>query len=228
MDHILDTLGKLVLAYPAWSHLILAAGILLQGEITILLSMYLIASGDLSWHGYLFSTFPALVIGESFLYFFGRSLRHTRFGWHLYYKFKTNRKLQFYFYYTKKNLTKLVVASKFLLGTNLILMLLIGWIKTNYRTFMKSYLIGAFFWFTTISVVAYSLMSGVHELKSARVLHQTELAFAGAFVLMFLGEYILRKTIKKKMFGGDIKADDLKAVVEEELSKEEKTKNPTA
>lgn len=225
MDNTLDYLSGLVLSYPEWSYAIIAAGILLQGEITILLSMYLIAHGDLSWYGFLFSTIPALIIGESFIYWFGRSLRHTRFGWRLYRRLKASRRMHFYSYHITQNLTKLVVASKFLLGTNLMLMLLIGWLRTKFMVFMKAYLTGAMLWFATMTVVSYSLMSGLNELRSAHILRQIEFIFAGVLMLIFIGEYLLRKQIKKRAFGETIKPEDLKTLVEEEI-KNGTIKNP--
>ncbi|MDI6821068.1 MAG: hypothetical protein QMD65_02700 [Patescibacteria group bacterium] len=215
MGNILDNLGQLVLNYPSWSYLIIGAGILIQGELTILISMYLIASGNLTWTEFILSALPILVIGESLIYFFGRSIRHTRFGWRTYKRLKDNRKVQFYFFYLKKNLIKLLVASKFLIGTNLFLLTLIGWSRTKFGAFLKAYLSGVIIWFASMSLIAYFFMSGLNRLRSEKILHRIEIGVAIVIVLMFTGEYFFRKLLNKKLFAG-VKPEEIKEIIEEE------------
>lgn len=197
MDNFLDSLGQLVLRYPSWSYAIIGIGMLIQGELTVLLSVFLIVNKALSWGGFLIATLAAAFIAENFLYFLSRGLRHTRFGWRLYYKLKSSRRTQFYLYYLKTNLTKLLITSRFLIATNFIIMLLVGWSKTKYGRFLKSYLLSLLLWFATMTFIAYFLMSGLTYLRSEKIFRQIEIGVAFVVILIFAGEYLLKKLLGK-------------------------------
>lgn len=216
MDNLFEHLGALVVAYPAWSNIIIAIATLLQGEVAILFSMYLVVSGQLSFGQFVLSAMGGLFIGELFLYFLGRTVRHTRFGWKLYYKLKPNRRIQLYTYYLKKNLKKLLIAAKFLIGTNLIILILVGWSKTKPGEFLKAYLLSLLFWFATMSTVAYFLTSGIYLLRSENVFRSIEIGIVAVLALMIGGEMLLKRFLAKRMFG-TVEAADLKSAVDEEL-----------
>ncbi|MFA6365246.1 MAG: hypothetical protein WCW78_02485 [Candidatus Paceibacterota bacterium] len=216
MDNLLDSLGQLVIQYPSWAHAIIAAAILIQGEFAILLSVFLIVNGNLTWSTYLLVAPTSLLVGETIAYFIGRTLRNTRFGWKLYRnKIKPNKKYQPYFYYLKMNLTKLLVASKFLVGANLFILLLVGWSKTKFDTFMKSYIKGLAFWFISMTTLAYFLMSGLTYLKTAKLFKQAEYGLVLVLVLVFGFEFLLKKSIQKNM-PFKTKGEDMSTFLEDE------------
>lgn len=198
MDNLLEHVGNWILQNPSWTDLILAAGIIIQGELTILLSVYLAINDNIGWDQFVIVTLGTLVIGETFVYVVGRTLRNTRFGWKLYKKNKSNRKIQAYTHYLKKNTGKLLILAKFLPATNLIILILIGWSRTKFMTFFKTYLPAVLLWFSSMTVVAYFLMSGLHYLRSTKVFRQVEIGIVVIFVLIFLGEHILRRAIGKR------------------------------
>ncbi|MFA6407428.1 MAG: hypothetical protein WCV80_01840 [Candidatus Paceibacterota bacterium] len=216
MDNLLDSLGQLVIHYPSWANVIIAAIILIQGEFAVLLSVFLIVSGNLTWGAYLLTAPTALLVGETFAYFVGRTLRNTRFGWKLYRnKIKPNKKYQPYFYYLKMNLTKLLVASKFLVGANLFILLLVGWSKTKFGIFMKSYIKGLAFWFISMTTLAYFLMSGLNYLKTAKLFKQAEYGLVLVFILIFGFEFLLKKSIQKGI-PFKTKGEDMSTFLEDE------------
>jgi membrane protein DedA with SNARE-associated domain len=216
MDNLFEHLGTLVAAYPAWSNIIIAIATLLQGEVAILFSMYLVISGQLSIGQFVLSAMGGLFVGETFLYFLGRTVRHTRFGWKLYYKLKPNRRIQLYTYYLKKNLKKLLIAAKFLIGTNLVILVLVGWSKTKPGEFLKAYLLSLICWFVSMSAVAYFLASGVYLLRSENIFRNIEIGIVVVLALMIGGEMLLKRFLAKRMFGS-VEAADLKGAVDEEL-----------
>jgi len=213
---ILESLGALVLQYPAWAHVIIGAAVLLQGELAILFSMLLIVNGELSWGAFLASTLSALIVGETVAYYIGRTLRTTRFGWKLYRnKIKPNRRYQPYFYYLTTNLTKLLIASKFLVGANLFVLLLVGWTRITFGKFFKSYLSGLILWFGSMTAIAYFLVSGLNYLKTAQIFKQAEYGIILIFVIIFAFEFLLKKFVQKGMpFKG--KSEDIGSFLEDE------------
>ncbi len=219
MDSFLDSLGQLVLQYPAWSHWIIAAGMLLQGEITIFVSMYLINDHSLGWLDFLIPAFGSVIVADYFLYLVGRGLRATRFGWKFYRKIKPKRRTQFYLFYIRENLNKLIVFSKFLFGANIVLMLAIGWARTKFTRFMRSHLMSVSLWFAAMILVAYSLSSGLYYLKSTETFKQVEIILAVLVVFIFFGEYLLKKALGKHI-GFDATSKQLN-----DLSSEEEEEN---
>ncbi len=215
MGHFLNTLGQLIVQYPAWTHFIIGVAILIQGELTILLSVFLIVSGKLPWSELLIVAPLALIFGETIIYMTGRMLRNTRFGWKLYRnKIKQNKRFQSYFYYLKTNLTKLLIGAKFLIGMNVFVILLAGWTKTKFRTFMKSYLTGVVIWFTAVTVFSYFFMSGLTYLKTEKIFKQAEYGIIIVIVFIFLFEFVLKRIVRRGIpFQGK---EDIGKILEED------------
>ena len=199
MGNILDSLGQLVLQYPAWSHWIIAAGMLLQGEITIFVSMYLVSNHSLGWFDFLIPAFGSVFAADYVLYFLGRGLRTTRFGWKFYKKIKPKKRTQSYLYYIRENMNKLILFSKFLLGTNIILILAIGWARTKLTRFMKSHFISVTLWFSTMIVIAYAFTSGLYYLKSTKTFKEVEILLGLLVLFIFFGEHLLKKVLGKRI-----------------------------
>ncbi|MEK7630040.1 MAG: hypothetical protein AAB432_01505 [Patescibacteria group bacterium] len=216
MGNLIDNLGQLIINYPAWSHLIIAAAVLLQGELAVIVSVYLVLNNDLTWLGFLGSAFGGLLIGETFVFIVGRVLRNTRFGWRKYRKMKTNRKIQAYTYYLKTNLVKLFIVAKFLIGVNLIILILTGWSKTKFGQFLKAYLSSLILWLSSMTIIAYLFASGLQALKAAKIFHNAEIGLVTILILIFVGESFLRKKLKK-IGNIEIKAESLGKIMEEEF-----------
>ncbi len=114
-------------------------------------------------------------------------------------------------------MAKLFIIMKFVPGTNLVILLLTGWSKTKFGAFIKAYLAGVFIWFTTMSILAYFIMSEITYLRTERIFKQAEIGIAVIVILVIVGEQFLRKSISKRMLKLDIKEDLL-----EENEKDEK------
>lgn len=203
MSNIFEIAGSFLLAYPAWSSVIIALAVLLQGEIAVLLAVTLIVSGNLSWSSYLIGGVGGLFVGETFVYIVGRFFRNTRIGWKLYRKQKGNRKIQLYTYYLKKNLGKLFIASKFLVGTTVVIMLLSGWSKIKWGEFLKSHTLSVGVWFSAMTIISYALASGVFTLNSENIFKHVEIGMIASVALVFIAETLFRKFLKRKVFTKD-------------------------
>ena len=193
VGNLLDILGGFALANPAWIKSIISAGILIQGELTTLLATHLIVESYLSWPRFLFSAMPALVIGETTLYAFGRTMRHTRFGWRMERRLKSNRRVQLYTRFLHSNAGRLFMVAKFIIGANFLVLFLAGWTEVRFGTFAKAYLKSAAVWFSTTVAASYGIVKGMHYLQ----FKHTELFILGVIILFFVGEYIIKLFMRK-------------------------------
>ncbi len=216
MGGFLDNLGQIVLTHQAWSHYLIALGILLQGEITVLVSVYLVINGSLGWLDFLVPAFLGILLGDYLLYFIGKTLRDTRFGWKMYKKLKQNKTAQFYTYYVSQNLKKITILSKFLIGTNFIAMLAVGWTKVKFRKFFKPHLLAVASWLFGMTIVAYFLAGGVYLLKAEKVFRQVEIGIAVVLVIMIGGEVFLKRMLGRAL-SFESKAKDLGEKLNEKL-----------
>jgi len=197
MDSLIDNLGRLIVNYPSFKYLILAIGTIIQGEVTILVSTYLIINKILSWKEFLITTPLALFIFKSFIYFNGKIIRHSRFGWRFHQKIKASKNFKFYLFYLKKNFTKFFIISNFLPTTNFIFVFLAGWLKTPWSQFAKSFLISLFIWFSVMTTIAYFIASGLYFLKDKKILTKIELIIGIILLLVIATEFIAKKILKK-------------------------------
>ena len=195
---ILSNTSALVTQYPAWSHWIIAVAILIQGEITVLVSVFLIANQRLSWNDFIIPALSSLIFGDLVLFWGGKALRNTRIGWRWYRKIKHNRRAQFYFYYVKENVNKLMIISKFLVGANIFAVLAVSWSKIGFGKFMKSQLMSVILWFTSATAVAYFLASGFSLLVSEKIFQKIEIgAIIGMILIFFVGEHFLKRRVDR-------------------------------
>lgn len=195
MGNILDYLGSLALQYPEWARLIIALGIIIQGEITTLLSLYLVVGKHITLLQFLFSAIMGLFIGETCVYLLGKKLRSTRFGWKLYRRIKGNRKIQLYTYYLRYRTLRVFALAKFVPGMNLLMLLLMGWTKTEFRKFLRIYIPVALFWLTIATTSAYAVTSGLHYLRNNRIFQDIEYVIIGIILLFFVGEWAIKKAL---------------------------------
>lgn len=195
MNNLVDTLGTLLGQHPSWGYLIVGIGILLQGELTLLLSVYLVINRFLSWNEFIATALGALFVGETLVYLIGRTLRVTRFGWRFYRRLKPNRRIQLYSYYLKKNIGKLFLIVRFLPTMNFAMLLLTGWSRVRFATFFKNYLWTVLLWFISMTGIAYFLMTGLSYLKTQRIFRNVEVGIVVILILVFLGEHFLRRAL---------------------------------
>ena len=211
---MLENLGQLVLRYPSWSYAIIAFGIILQGELTVLFSMYLIADGDISWFGFIATALATFFIAETFLYFLGKNLRNTKIGEWFRQKIPYRNKIEDYI---KKSVFKVLIVSKFILGSTIVVIFSIGWSGVRFKKFLKAHILSVVIWLPVVSVLAYSLVYGLWYLKSIEVFKNIEIGLAFIAFIIIAGEYIL-----KKLFRGEIfiekKAEELGKIIKKNLT----------
>ncbi len=219
-NELLRTIGSWIIEHQAWTDVILAGGIILQGSITILVAVYLAINDNIEWTRFFVVTLGALIIEDFTVYAVGKMFRMGRSGWKFHRKNKSNKKIQMYLFYLKKNMGKLAIVSRFIPWATMTVMFLIGWSKTKLNTFAKVYFPSLFIWFGSMTIVAYLLMSGLHYLHSTHAFRNAEISIAVVVVIFLFGGQIIRKLFGKYA-AFDKKATEIGEVVEE-LSLEDK------
>lgn len=225
MGNLVDGLGQLFMNYPAWRLVIIGGSMLLQGELAVLLLMYFVLNHFLTFQEFVISALGTVFVAELFVYFFGRMMRGTRFGWKFYRKMKGNRRVQLYSYYLKKNIGKLLIVAKFLPATSVLSLLLTGWTRVKFGTFLKAYTKSLLFWFGSMTLVAYFLMSGVTYLKTSQSFRSVEIVIGGLFVLIFVAEHFIKESMNAR-FNLESKAEVIGKAVEEWEKNAPEIKNP--
>lgn len=196
MSTFLDTVGQFILNHYAWRHFIVALALIIHGEAAVILAVYLILKSYLGWGGFLVSVILSFLVYETFFYALGRFLKDTRFaGW-------VDKKIP---EETRKHIerhlhekaTLFLIASKFVIYFNVVVLFLSGWIKLDFKKFFVHRLIAHGIWFVATTVVAYSIFSGVSFLKFENSNFEI-----GAIILIlfaiFSAKHILKKLIIKE------------------------------
>jgi len=209
----MEILSRFVLNHQEWSYYIIFLGTILQGEITLLVSMYLVIDKSLNLWLVLLYAVSAVIISDYFLYFLGRKIRNTKLGWKFYRKIKNSKKNQIYTYYISKNLAKMIIVSKFLIGANILIMTMIGWSKVKFGKFFKNYFFSVIPWFIFVSALSYFFASGAYFLKAEKIFKQVEIIIAAVFILFVLGEVFL-KNVFQKFLDVELKSKKLKGALD--------------
>lgn len=192
MASLLDILGQWVINHYSWRHVIIALGILIQGEITVLISVYLILNNYLGWGGFLLSIAIGLFVYEVFFYVLGRSLKDTPLGLWLEKKIPFNEKIH---YYLNHHIDKFLVLSKFVVYVNVGVIFLSGWMKYRFKSFIKNRVIANTIWLTVITTGAFFVIGGLSLLR----LRQMEIAILVLLILIFGSKHLLKKFLGKEI-----------------------------
>ncbi len=199
MGNVLDGLSGLIAHNQVLGSFLIGLSVIIQGETAAVLSTYLIASRKLSWVDYLVPAFSAIMISDYLLFFVGRRLRKSRFGWKLYRRLKDNRNMQLYHYYVSKKLGAFIILSKFLIGINLLAIFSAGWGKIKFSTFFKSHLKAVLIWLFSVSAVAYLAALGLYSLTVNKVFKGMEFFIIGLVVVLIGSEWLFKKVLWGRM-----------------------------
>ena len=191
MTSLLDILGQWVINHYAWRHLIIAAGIFIQGEITILIGVYLILNKYLGWGGFLLAIGVGLLFYESFFYMLGRVLKDTPFGLRLERKIPYHAKARFLLH---NHADKFLIISRFLAYVNVGAIFLSGWIKIDLKKFLVHRITANVIWVSAVMGGAFFVVGGLGLLR----LRQMEIAIVIILVLIFGGKHLLKKILGKE------------------------------
>ena len=187
----LGSLNDWVIDHYLWRHLIVGLGILVQGEITVMLSLYLILQNNLSWLGFLIPSGVSIFLYETFLYAVGWHLKDSRLGAWIDKKIPHSAKLQFSLH---KDASKYLTFSKFVSYFNIAILILSGWARLRFGNFLKHRLIANTIWLITLITLAYAVVGGLGHL----ILKKMEIGVLFAIIFIFGAKHLIRKMLNKE------------------------------
>lgn len=199
MNSFLENAIFFINNYPHFKYLIMAIIAILQGEVAVILFVYLIFHRIITWVEFVIITLGSIILWENFIFLFGKIIRGSRFGWRIYKRLKEKKNVHIYFFYLKENLTRLILVSKFIPAVNIPFLFLIAWIKTKWSQFLKSYFISLILWFLIMVFVGYSLNSGLFYLKNNKIFKNIEIVIGLFIILIFILEAFIKKIIGNKI-----------------------------
>ncbi len=190
---ILNNIGEFVLANPFLGFIALGLVFIVRGETAILLSVFLVMKGYISWFELATVSILSLIVGDNLLYLFGRLTRGTKFSLYI------ERKLSFlttFRSYINRHFIKIILLVKYTIGLSLITMLLSGWAGIKFKKFFLWHAVAMVVWTAVMSAVSYSFISGLGYLQTAEILGKIEFGILGAIALFIIIEIIVQKTLK--------------------------------
>lgn len=209
MFNLLDISGQWIINHYSLRHLIIALGILIQGEITVLIGVHLILNNYLGWGGFLLAIAIGLVVYESFFYLLGRSLKGTSLGSRLEKKIPYHKKILFHL---QNHINKFLIISKFIVYVNVGVIFLSGWIKFDIKSFIKNRVIANTIWLSASITGAFLVIGGLSLLK----LRQMEIAILVLFVFVLSWKYLIKKLLGKEI-AIEEKAENIGKIIEKKF-----------
>ena len=190
---ILDSLGLFILNTPFWGFVLLGLTFIVRGETAILLSVFLVMKGYISWFELAAISIVSLLIGDNLLYLFGRLTRGSKFSLYI------ERKLSFltaFQLYIHKHFIKIILLVKYTVGLSLLTMLLSGWAGIKFKRFFLWHVVAMAVWTTVMSFLAYSLISGLGYIQTSELLGKIEFGILGALALFIIIGIVVQKILK--------------------------------
>ncbi len=190
MTPLLENLGEWILNNYSWRHLIFALGVVIQGEITILIGIYLILKNYLGWGGFLLAIGGGLLVYEAFFYTLGRLLQDTARGLRLKDKILSRPRMHMFLH---NHADKFLVLSKFIVYINVGVIMLSGLMNISVKRFVKGRVTANVLWASSMIAGSYLILSGLTLLK----LHQVEFAMLVLLLMVFGFKHLVTKVIGK-------------------------------
>lgn len=215
MPPILENLGSFVLDHYAWRHVIIAAGMFVQWEVTLVLSMYLIVNGYLGWGGFIMAIIIGVTAYETTLYSIGRFAKNGPVGRFIKRKIPNHEKLE---RSLRGHATMLLFLSKFVMYLNSAVVILSGWTKLPVKKFVRVRALANIFWFLVLGTITYLAMSGYMLIDHKKFLRNFEIFIILLIILMLFGSKRIMKRLLFKTTEMEEKAEALGKNLEKKLT----------
>ena len=212
---LLENLGNFVLDHYAWRHVLIAAGMFVQWEVTLVLSMYLIVNGYLGWGGFIVAIVIGVTAYETTLYSIGRILKDTKLGNFIRRKIPNHEKLE---RTLREHATALLFLSKFVAYLNTAVVVLSGWTHMPIRKFAKVRAAASFFWFTVFGTITYLGMSGYALIDHKKFLRNFEFVVVGIILFILFGSKWIAKKVLSRTTKLEERAEEIGKRIEKKLT----------
>lgn len=196
--HAVDIFIAFVEAHKYWGYFILFFSMIIEGELFLLTAGILSQLGAFSIVEVFFVAFSGVMFSDVLWYSGGRFLKE---------KYPKQKFINFVEHRVKKvlpsiekNPFKLVFISKFLYGFNHSTILVLGFLKTNFRDFFKVQIQASFLW--VIIFLSLGYVFGFTALRISRGVNKFVLALIIIFLLFLIVERAIDRLIEIKIRNG--------------------------
>jgi len=191
MHPVTDVLSY-ILAHETLLYPILAVIIMIQAEIGILVSLYLIRLDHAAWSIFIIIGLLSVFVEEIALFFAGSLIRKTGFGEKIVRKVPWNEKIHAFLHgntYTSLLLAKSMWISR-------LVVFWMGHTGMSFKKFLKAVIPTILIWFFVLTSIVYGLISIFGIADNNTILKRVEIVLPSTLLVMFLIQLLLRKLIK--------------------------------
>lgn len=191
MTAFIETIGEWVINHQTWENFFVAAGIIIQGELTAFISVTLVLKNYLTWGGFLLPALTGIAVYDGLLFSLGKFLKNKPLGKKWEKKIRENKKVE---KHLRRNLGHLLIVARFLVYVNVAAVVLSGLMDMKLKEFIKNRLFADILWLSVLAFGSYLILSGLTLLK----LEQIEIGIAVFLILAFTAHALFRKFLAKK------------------------------
>lgn len=181
-----------LLNYYSLAYLIIFFGIMVEGDALIFISFFLASFGYFKTEKLFFILFTGALVGDVLWYYLGAWLNnHSSFMGRL------MRRVKMFDSHLLKRPLHTIFVSKFTYGFHHLILMRIGALNLNFKSFFKYDLISSFVWVLSIGVFGY--LSGASFFAIKKYLKFTEIGLLFILIAFIIVEYFIRRKSEKKL-----------------------------
>lgn len=198
LEHSINAFIPFVYDHRSWGYVLLFLGMVLEGEVFLVVSAMLARLHAFDFGEVLWVAFAGVMVGDIFWYAVGIILSRIDHGHFSLAKTAEKTVLIFFPRFRKKPFVS-IFFSKFIYGVNHAALVFSGIIRLDFSLFMQAELVASFFWVAIYSVAGYmfghAALAVTHQVTRFTLL---ALLFVVGFVLLerWLGNYVRQQEIK--------------------------------
>lgn len=192
MANLLEIVGNFSDFHPWLIYLFILFGSFIQGEMTVLLSVYLVINRQLPFTGFLTAILFGALMKDLTVYYLARKLKNTKLG------LKIHQRLNYepIEFYLKSSPFSLLTFTRFVFAAGVPVMFLAGWTNLRFKTFIKALGFSFIIWLTTFTTLSYVIMSQVSYYKTSIIFRNFEITLLIIFVIVILSKRKLAKLFR--------------------------------
>src|SRR3989338_1818930 len=196
MADFLEVAHSLALQHQVASAISIFTSTIFIGEITALVASFLAWNNAIAWPVLFVSLVGGAIAGNMVWYEFGRWLRGSPFGSWVTGKFRYHEILERQLH---ENPRHIIFVSNLVSGISFSAIILAGWSRVPYRTFIRAAIFSGVVWTLVFFAVGFFASSAIGYLRTSEYVKRAELVLLAFIVLIFLIQHLARRSVTKKL-----------------------------
>lgn len=200
MTNLVESAGTLLGQNPLLAYLIIYLTTIFLGNISAFASFWIVFRGYLGPWGVpllVFTLFCSNITGDLMWYTLGRTTRNTRFGrwihgrlpsWHD----RVERTLE-------HKGRRWIILSKFMYAAAFPVIFSAGWVRMDFRRFIKISLLSVVVWIPILLGLTFGLVAGLSPLSAISTFRDFEAIFIAGLVIFIAGDVVISKLLARTL-----------------------------